>query len=229
MRHGLTPSSWGQRPWRRDRGSPRRKAVGPQAHHRDTPPEDVHRVEAGLLARGSSLPSAFPGILPVALIDVGSPLTVAGAAPALSRSHDRSAPASLLAPGRNGPEDLDPQTMGAGPPFVNRNIKTSLYRYIFRGARSFWPQAQRRSHAAPLFEARACRRGWRRMKALFRSVVDHAGLVTTRMTRVGAHTAKATSTTPLDSSMHLDTASDDRILLVDWDLPGTGMRTLETR
>ena len=29
------------------------------------------------------------------------------------------------------------------------------------------------------------------------------------------------STTPLDSAMHLDTASDDRILLVDWDEPGT--------
>jgi len=41
----------------------------------------------------------------VALIDVGSPLTVAGAAPALSRSHDRSAPASLLAPGREISEE----------------------------------------------------------------------------------------------------------------------------
>jgi len=34
-----------------------------QATHRDTPPEDVQRVEAGLLARGSlrlsGLPSAF--------------------------------------------------------------------------------------------------------------------------------------------------------------------------
>jgi len=38
-----------------------RSAAGSQAHHRDTPPEDVRRVEAGLLARGSSLPSAFPG------------------------------------------------------------------------------------------------------------------------------------------------------------------------
>jgi len=38
-----------------------RSATGSQAHHRDTPPEDVRRVEAGLLARGSSLPSAFPG------------------------------------------------------------------------------------------------------------------------------------------------------------------------
>jgi len=29
-----------------------------------TPPEDVHRVEAGLLARGSSLPSGLPGLTP---------------------------------------------------------------------------------------------------------------------------------------------------------------------
>jgi hypothetical protein len=32
----------------------------------------------------------------------------------------------------------------------------------------------------------------------------------------------------LDNAMHLDTASDDRILLVDWNGPGTGMRTLVT-
>src|SRR5215475_2514090 len=57
----------------------------------------------------------LPGILPVALIDVGSPLTVAGAAPALSRSQDRSAPASLLAPGRNGPKDLDSKDYGRWP------------------------------------------------------------------------------------------------------------------
>jgi hypothetical protein len=38
-----------------------RQAADPHAHHRDTPPEDVGRVEVGLLARGSSLPSAFPG------------------------------------------------------------------------------------------------------------------------------------------------------------------------
>jgi hypothetical protein len=28
--------------------------------HRDTPPEEIQRVAAGLLARGSSLPSSFP-------------------------------------------------------------------------------------------------------------------------------------------------------------------------
>lgn len=31
-----------------------------QPHHRDTPPEDVYVVEAGLLACGSMLPSGLP-------------------------------------------------------------------------------------------------------------------------------------------------------------------------
>lgn len=31
-----------------------------QPHHRDTPPEDVYVVEAGLLARGSMLLSGLP-------------------------------------------------------------------------------------------------------------------------------------------------------------------------
>src|SRR5690606_18418166 len=57
-----------------------------QAHHRDTPPVDVHGVAAGLLARGSSFLSVFPR--PGGLSDFGgqnSPLTVAGAAPASHR------------------------------------------------------------------------------------------------------------------------------------------------
>ena len=44
---------------------PRRRSRRPQAIHRDTPPEDVHAVAAGLLARGSSLsvrPSRDPAI-----------------------------------------------------------------------------------------------------------------------------------------------------------------------
>jgi hypothetical protein len=57
-----------------------------QPHHRDTPPEDVYVVEAGLLARGSmllsGLPKTFAGLSD--LMDSGSPLTVAGAAPALA-------------------------------------------------------------------------------------------------------------------------------------------------
>jgi hypothetical protein len=43
---------------------------------------------------GLCLGPAFPGLLPVTLMDIGSPLTVAGAAPALPEG----APASLLAP-----------------------------------------------------------------------------------------------------------------------------------
>jgi hypothetical protein len=59
--------------------------------HRDTPPEDVELVAAGLLARGSSHPSDLPeACASVADMDGGSPLTVAGAAPAC-------APDSLLA------------------------------------------------------------------------------------------------------------------------------------
>src|SRR5271163_2624237 len=72
-------------------------AIPSQATHRDTPPEDVQRVAAGLLARGSlrlsGLPGAFPA--PVTLSDRRSPLTVAGAAPASSLCGD--APDSLLA------------------------------------------------------------------------------------------------------------------------------------
>ena len=51
-----------------------------QPHHRDTPPEDVYVVEAGLLARGSMLLSGLPETLraSVTLLDSGSPLTVAG-------------------------------------------------------------------------------------------------------------------------------------------------------
>jgi hypothetical protein len=41
----------------RKRQSAREKS---QPHHRDTPPEDVYVVEAGLLARGSMLLSGLP-------------------------------------------------------------------------------------------------------------------------------------------------------------------------
>ena len=58
-----------------------------QPHHRDTPPVDVYVVEAGLLARGSMLLSGLPETSKgsVTLLDGGSPLTVAGAAPASHR------------------------------------------------------------------------------------------------------------------------------------------------
>src|SRR5258708_39254367 len=65
---------------------------------------------------GHYLGQAFPGSRPVALHDVGSPLTVAGAAPAFARPHDRSAPASLLAPeGRMLRKTSTSSTMGARP------------------------------------------------------------------------------------------------------------------
>jgi hypothetical protein len=68
---------------------------------------------------GLCLGPAFPGSLPVTLMDLGSPLTVAGAAPALPEG----APASLLAPERFGPENLDERHyMGYRPPVVNRDI-----------------------------------------------------------------------------------------------------------
>ncbi len=59
-------------------------------------------VGAGLLARGSSLLSGLPEAAQASVtsLDSGLPLTVAGAAPALS-------PASLLAPDQVGPENLD--------------------------------------------------------------------------------------------------------------------------
>jgi hypothetical protein len=54
------------------------------ANHRDTPPVDEYVVEAGLLARRSSLASGLPeAFASVTSVDANSPLTVAGAAPAL--------------------------------------------------------------------------------------------------------------------------------------------------
>src|SRR5262245_483226 len=69
--------------------------TGRQAPHRGTPPVDVRSITAGLLARGSRRLSGLPGrFCASGTIDSRSPLTVAGAAPALSCD----APGSLLAP-----------------------------------------------------------------------------------------------------------------------------------
>ena len=84
----------------------------PQAHHRDTPPEDDYVAGAGLLARGSRLRSGLPGIAPS---DTDGPQLAAyscGGSAGIARIHgrrpiDQSAPASLLAPGLNVPENLD--------------------------------------------------------------------------------------------------------------------------
>jgi hypothetical protein len=52
--------------------------------HRGTPPEDVDTITAGLLARGSLQLSGLPDAkASVTQSDSRSPLTVAGAAPAL--------------------------------------------------------------------------------------------------------------------------------------------------
>src|SRR5262245_49848053 len=60
-------------------------------------------------------------------MDVGSPLTVGGTAPALSRSHDRSAPASLLAPKRKDLRRTSTTlTMGACPSFCQQKHKEML-------------------------------------------------------------------------------------------------------
>src|SRR5262249_27359005 len=97
-RHGLTPSVGGKGHGDATAQCPR--AEKPQDRKRTTGTPrprtfDVSRQVSWLAGR--CLGQAFPGERPVALYDVGSPLTVAGAAPALSRSHDQPAPASLLA------------------------------------------------------------------------------------------------------------------------------------
>jgi len=78
----------------------RAKPQGSQAHHRDTPPEDVDRVEAGLLACGSAPSSGLPGLAPSGpawrWLTAHSCGGSAGIGPDCAIG---SAPASLLAPG----------------------------------------------------------------------------------------------------------------------------------
>jgi hypothetical protein len=122
----------GQRPSGRFENPPAKCRRKRKAYHRDTPPEDDHVAKAGLLARGSVPSPAFPrdSASPVALMDVGSPLTVAGAAPA---SPLCGSPASLLAPGKC-PKNHGPVFMGGRPTRVKPYITTSLclYPYVRR-------------------------------------------------------------------------------------------------
>jgi len=77
---------------------------------------------------GQRLRQAFPGSRPVALLDVGSPLTVAGAAPALgpiARSVPHRLP-SWLREELNSPENLDVQDYGRQP-----TIRQVKYKDIF--------------------------------------------------------------------------------------------------
>jgi len=66
-----------------------------QPHHRDTPPEDVYVVEAGLLARGSVLLSGLPKTFSGLSDFVGQPLAAysCGGSSGFGFS---AAPASLL-------------------------------------------------------------------------------------------------------------------------------------
>jgi len=78
-----------------DEGRAQGERTRQQASHRGTPPEDVSAITAGLLARGSwRLCRAFPMQRISGQYGSRSPLTVAGAAPALPYG----APGSLLAP-----------------------------------------------------------------------------------------------------------------------------------
>ena len=148
--------------------------------------------------------------------------------------HDRSAPASLLAPGRNSPEDLDPQTMRRAPTSRQDKYKDMFISLYLLKSLLLLRSSMKAIPCRPIFETRTrvCGRKLAPHAALFRmraeTEVRAAARFDTTKTRGGSRSAKGRSTTPLDSAMHLDTASDDRILPVDWDEPGTGMRTLVT-
>jgi hypothetical protein len=130
-----TPTA--KRPWARKRttGTPRPRTF------------IVPRQVSWLAGRRFRL--AFPGSNPVALFDVGSPLTVAGAAPALFRTIGPHWLPSWL---QGETESRKPRrlTMGAGPSLVKENITTYLYRYIHSATSSM-------TAAASFFDTRACR------------------------------------------------------------------------
>ncbi|MCP1838184.1 hypothetical protein ACVIHI_000447 [Bradyrhizobium sp. USDA 4524] len=107
-----------------DAGRRRRASDGCLAHHRDTPPVDEHIVGAGLLARGSSPLSGLPEAAQasVTLLDSGSPLTVAGAAPA--------SPASLLAPDKTGTGE--PRRLGLSARQLRRQPLKLMLRRLLR-------------------------------------------------------------------------------------------------
>ncbi|BBC02238.1 hypothetical protein BE61_77010 [Bradyrhizobium elkanii USDA 61] len=108
-----------------DAGRRSRPSDGCLAHHRDTPPVDEYFVGAGLLARGSLPPSGLPEAAraSVTLLDSGSPLTVAGAAPAL-------APASLLAPDQT--ETGEPRRLGLSARELGRQPLKLVLRPLLR-------------------------------------------------------------------------------------------------
>jgi len=77
-----------------------------QPHHRDTPPEDVYFVEAGLLAHGSMLLSGLPETVS-GLSDIFGQRLTAYSCGGSSGFGFNAAPASLLASGRTSPKNHD--------------------------------------------------------------------------------------------------------------------------
>ena len=75
------------------------------AYHRDTPPVNEHLVGAGLLARGSLLLSGLPEAKVASVTLVGQRLAAYSCGGSAG-----IAPASLLAPGKRNPENLDTLT-----------------------------------------------------------------------------------------------------------------------
>jgi hypothetical protein len=77
-----------------------------QPHHRDTPPEDVYFVEAGLLAHGSMLLSGLPETVS-GLSDIFGQRLTAYSCGGSSGFGFNAAPASLLASDRTSPKNHD--------------------------------------------------------------------------------------------------------------------------
>ena len=75
-----------------------------QPHHRDTPPEDVYFVEAGLLAHGSMLLSGLPETVS-GLSDIFGQRLTAYSCGGSSGFGFNAAPASLFSFGPNEPEE----------------------------------------------------------------------------------------------------------------------------
>jgi hypothetical protein len=112
-----------------------RKAAGSQAHHRDTPPEDVRHVEAGLLACGSLPRSGLPGLKPSGStrrwLTAHSCGGSAGIVP-ITRSARTGFP--LGSGGSNSPKNLDVQHYGRQPTARQVKYKEMLMSlYLCRG------------------------------------------------------------------------------------------------
>ena len=95
---GLTPKVGGKGRSDTSGFRGRQTAYEIATHHRDTPPEDVYVVEAGLLAHGSVLLSGLPEIFPDLSDFVGQRLTAYSCGGSAGIT-----PASLLAPDQAGP------------------------------------------------------------------------------------------------------------------------------